>query len=401
MVAKKSKNTEFNIYSNRSSPEIEFINNNIATGSNTKPKKAPISITQDDDFFNILNSSDKEFETDNESIFSDNNVDFDETISNYETIEDSNSDKNISKYNELEDQNSPNKKSNEDYLYTNYNPIDIDHNPLIFNSNEVTKWELLHSFNDVTFADFPSTLYRGDRLIGIENCECNELITKMIRTSKGKYLVKPIKVYPYHSIIRQLGVFLSKPGMEDLIESCFDRDIEDDIFADIYEGRVWKEFTENTFVIGIIPGPHEPDVNEIHQYIKPLVDEFLQLWTGQVIKTPNYPFGRIYRVALIMISCDTPIRGFSSHSSKRGCYRCDHTFPMIQNRNTSKWKPDFGNFNFNLPQRSREKHLNIAYEYKNASSSISNQIFSEHDIGRIPLKIASRFAGFTADQWKS
>ena len=34
---------------------------------------------------------------------------------------------------------------------------------------------------------------------------------------------------------------------------------------------------ENTFVIGIIPGLHEPDVNEIHQYIEPLVDEFLQL----------------------------------------------------------------------------------------------------------------------------
>ncbi|CAG8770547.1 2393_t:CDS:2, partial [Funneliformis caledonium] len=129
----------------------------------------PISITQDDDFFNILNSSDEEFETDNESIFSNNDVDFDETISNYETIEDSNSNKNISKYNELEDQNSLNKKSNEDYLHTNYNPIDIDHNPPIINSNEVTKWELLRSFNDVKFADFPSTLYRDDRLIGIEN----------------------------------------------------------------------------------------------------------------------------------------------------------------------------------------------------------------------------------------
>ncbi|GBB88209.1 hypothetical protein RclHR1_14760001 [Rhizophagus clarus] len=148
--------------------------------------------------------------------------------------------------------------------------------------------------------------------------------------------------------------------MEDLLESCFNREIDDDVFANIYEGRVWKTFTdtngqpffvknilkvhigfalnldwfnpckhiqysvgviylillnlshyirfhkENTFIIGIIPGPHEPDVNEIHQYIEPLVDELLQLWAGQVIKSPNYPIGRIYRAALIMIICDMP-----------------------------------------------------------------------------------------------
>jgi len=148
--------------------------------------------------------------------------------------------------------------------------------------------------------------------------------------------------------------------MEVLLEACFDREIKDNIFADIYEGRVWKTFVdfnnkpffvktalevhigfalnldwfnpckhiqysvgviyltmlnlprhmrfreENTFVVGIIPGPHEPDVNEIHQYIEPLVNELLQLWGGQIIKSPNYPIGRIYRAALIMISCDTP-----------------------------------------------------------------------------------------------
>ncbi|CAG8673274.1 16468_t:CDS:2, partial [Funneliformis mosseae] len=220
-------------------------------------------------------------------------------------------------------------------------------------------------------------------------------------------------------------VFLSKSEMEDLIESCFDRDVEDDIFADIYEGRVWKEFTGSDnhpfFVKSILEvhigfalnldwfNPckniqHSPDVNEIHQYIEPLVDKILQLWAGQVIKTLNYPFDRIYCAALIIISYDTPavqkIRGFSSHFSKRGCYRCDHTFPIIQNRNTSKWKSDFGNFNINLLQCSREKHLNIAYEYKKASSLIHNQILSEYDIGRIPLKIASRFARFMADQWR-
>ncbi|CAG8617074.1 2755_t:CDS:2 [Funneliformis caledonium] len=209
--------------------------------------------------------------------------------------------------------------------------------------------------------------------------------------------------------------------MEDLIESCFNREIEDNIFADIYEGRHIQcsigviyltilnlpchiQFCEeNTFVVRIIPGSHGPDA-------------------GQIIKSPNYPIGRIYHTALIMISCNTS-------AVRKGCYRCDHTYPMIQNNNTGHWKPNFGNFNTDLPQRSREKHQNIAYNFKKSNSTIHNQIFAEHstfrdqllisiydlkriqsiidntspplDIDRIPLKIASRFAGFTADQWKS
>ncbi|CAB5180826.1 unnamed protein product [Rhizophagus irregularis] len=344
----------------------------------------------------------------------------------------------------------------------------IHHNPLILNTNETTRWamlwvylfqdtfvlpqtasatlldflkDLLESFNNTTFSDFPSTIYRADRLLGVEHeyrnyivcphchhlhlpdilngnvqpikCnKCNEIITKMVWTSKGNHLIKPIKVYPYYSIIQQLELLLSKPEMEDLLESCFKREIDDDIFADV-----------------------------------------------------------IYRAALIMIVCDTPaarkIGGFSSHSSKRGCYRCDHSFSTIQDSNTSHWKPDFSNFNANLPQRSKEKHQSIAYKFKNSSSTIRNQIFTEHgirwtpliklpyidiqrfividpmhnlylgtakrimkkwtsgeqplisvhdlkkiqsiidatpppsDIGRIPHKIASQFAGFSADQWKS
>lgn len=140
---------------------------------------------------------------------------------------------------------------------------------------------------------------------------------------------------------------------------------------------------------------------------------------------------------------------------------------MIQDVNSGKWKPNFGNFNIDLPQRSKEKHRNIAFKVKKAGPSERNQILNEHgirwtplmrlpymdiqrftvidpmhnlylgtakrlmkkwtsgdnplistrelkiiqdiidttlppsDIGRIPLKIASGFAGFTADQWKS
>ena len=89
---------------------------------------------------------------------------------------------------------------------------------------------MFQSFDNITFSDFPSTIYRADKLIGIKNeytsyivcphchkfysldildnnikhhikCKCNEIITKKVRTSKGEYLIKPIKVYPYNLII--------------------------------------------------------------------------------------------------------------------------------------------------------------------------------------------------------
>ena len=130
--------------------------------------------------------------------------------------------------------------------YTMNTSIPI-HNSLILNTNEITRWsilwvylfqdtfvlpqtaiatllnflkELLRFFNNVTFSDFPSTIYRADRLLGVEHkyrnyvvcprchhlhlpdilngkdqhvkCKCNEIITKMIRTSKGDHLIKVI-----------------------------------------------------------------------------------------------------------------------------------------------------------------------------------------------------------------
>ena len=134
---------------------------------------------------------------------------------------------------------------NEYHTNTNYNPINIYHNPPILDVNEIMQrvvfWvylfqdkfllpqtaittlldffkELLQSFNKDKFSEFPSTIYRVDRLFGInlayknyiicprchqlylpnilngENqhikCKCNEIITKMVRTSSGNHLIK-------------------------------------------------------------------------------------------------------------------------------------------------------------------------------------------------------------------
>ena len=86
---------------------------------------------------------------------------------------------------------------------------------------------------------------------------------------------------------------------------------------------------------------------------------------------------------IIYIYCK--IGGFSSHSSKRGCYRCDHTFYTIQDSYTGHWKPDFSNFTKNLSQYSKTKHQTIAYKYKEANATMRNKIFTEHGIRWTPL----------------
>jgi hypothetical protein len=237
---KKVKNEHFDIYSNQSLPisplpnESTYISDHIATTRNMKSicRSIPSIPILQENF--ILNS---ELE-DNDSIISENHTEFigdrddDDDEENY-------SDEIISEYEDLD----------EYYTNANYNPINIFHNPPILDANETTKqvifWaysfqdtfllpqtasaalldffkELLQSFDENKFSDFPSTIYRADRLLGVEltyknyivcpqchqlylpdilnskdqhiKCKCNEIITKMIRTSKGNHLIKVIKV---------------------------------------------------------------------------------------------------------------------------------------------------------------------------------------------------------------
>ena len=42
--------------------------------------------------------------------------------------------------------------------------------------------------------------------------------------------------------------------------------------------------SENLLVLGIIPGPNEPELT-INTYLRPLVDELLQLWSAVVMQT--------------------------------------------------------------------------------------------------------------------
>ncbi|EIE78902.1 hypothetical protein RO3G_03607 [Rhizopus delemar RA 99-880] len=62
----------------------------------------------------------------------------------------------------------------------------------------------------------------------------------------------------------------------------------------------------NIVLVGVIPGPYEPNDDQIQNFLKPLVDELLVLYNGVVMPTYQNPNGEVVRVALMSINCDMP-----------------------------------------------------------------------------------------------
>jgi hypothetical protein len=54
---------------------------------------------------------------------------------------------------------------------------------------------------------------------------------------------------------------------------------------------------ENVFLVGIVPGPHEPSTHQVNHLLHPLVGDLLSLWSpGMYLKrTTKYPDGRLIK----------------------------------------------------------------------------------------------------------
>lgn len=177
--------------------------------------------------------------------------------------------------------------------------------------------------------------------------------------------------------------------------------------ADVYDGRVWKEFTdffsqpcnlglmlncdwlqpykhtehsvgviyiailnlprklrfkpENIIIVGIIPGPDEPSLS-INTYLKPLVTELLDLWHyGVTCKQKKI------RAALLCVACDLPaahkVCGFLGHSSSH-CSRCIQKFPYSDLFK----KVMHGGFNHIYPPRTQIDHNNAGKNWLAANT---------------------------------
>ncbi|THV00392.1 hypothetical protein K435DRAFT_854859 [Dendrothele bispora CBS 962.96] len=61
--------------------------------------------------------------------------------------------------------------------------------------------------------------------------------------------------------------------------------------------REQRFLPQNTFILAIIPGPHEPDPVTIVHILEPIVETLCALWAGKVFFTHRYPGGIEHQVA--------------------------------------------------------------------------------------------------------
>ena len=100
---------------------------------------------------------------------------------------------------------------------------------------------------------------------------------------------------------------------------------------------------ENMFLVGIIPGPHKPSLEQLDPFTNLIGEELLRFWDPGVYfsKTSFYDMGRYARGALIPIICDLSaarqISGFASHSATYLCSVCEIRHDEIEHIDKSSW----------------------------------------------------------------
>lgn len=223
--------------------------------------------------------------------------------------------------------------------------------------------------------------------------KCDNPLTKGIG-SNNEQNFRPIMTYPLVNVKQQLTLFFGRKDFEMLCRKWTERRNQTETLFDIYDGRVWKEFkddnddpffikeyadthlglminmdwfqpfvgslysvgviyavicnlprperykTHNILTLAVIPGPHEPKLHEINNYLNPIINQLVHLWNGYNIVTHENDNGRFVRGAIIGCSSDVPatrkLCGFIS--ARIACYRCHKSANFVNNQ------PNFGGF---------------------------------------------------------
>lgn len=133
---------------------------------------------------------------------------------------------------------------------------------------------------------------------------------------------------------------------------------------------------ENMYLVGIIPGPHEPSTNQINYLLRPLIDDLHDFWKDGVhySKTPLHPQGRVVRCAVVPLVCDLlaarQMGGFASHASSHFCSFCLQKLEDIEDLDWQNWAT-----------RTCAEHRQIAIKWRDAASELErNDLFETHGL---------------------
>ena len=74
------------------------------------------------------------------------------------------------------------------------------------------------------------------------NRECGTPLARKVILGSGKVCFYPHKLYCFNSVIDQIEGLLKRPGVPEICEQWREREVEDNIMADIYDGSIWRDF---------------------------------------------------------------------------------------------------------------------------------------------------------------
>ena len=205
----------------------------------------------------------------------------------------------------------------------------------------------------------------------------------------------PCRLYSSQDFTSWLDFFLSRPGIEDLIDKSYNHHPSSDM-SSIWDSPAWRSlgsFTttpgnltfayfidwfnpllnktagktiscgaimliclnlpykiqhsvENTFFAGITPPPKEPSVTTITAVSDPIVDHLQAMFHGKVIRTHRHPNGIRKRVAVLPVIADLmairKVLGFAGVSATNFCSFCNLLHADMDCLEPSYWSPRIG-----------------------------------------------------------
>lgn len=129
---------------------------------------------------------------------------------------------------------------------------------------------------------------------------------------------------------------------------------------------------ENVCVVGIIPGPHEPSLDQANHFINPVVTSFEEMWNPGIwiASTPRHPLGRLYRAVIALILADMigarQIAGFTYPGHTFFCSYCLLPRDRIDDFDVQSW-----------PKRDLGVHRRRVREWKDAATLAERDLITK------------------------